>query len=402
MGDEWPMAGRTPHRSASSPVNLAGVPVPGWWQAPRLRPVSLPSPPVIRYDRVYTGLSDGAYYCIDRNSGRIQWRLPVWPLRGKHEAPAGPVGAAGKPGMATTPSGAIGAPGSLPPLAAPAVFDGLVYVGTPSGVVSAVDAQRGRLVWQVPVQGPVSCGPAVAGDLVYVTTGKGQVAALEAKTGAIGWQRQLDAPPVGPCAVSDDLVFVVDDRGTVLALDMMTGAVRWRQSDGPPGSPVFATVVMVAGGRALDPHSGEVLWSVPELAPPALQGDQLCFPSGAVDACTGEYRWRGESAAPTGHPPEGAAIDGKGGDEPSPGLEPDREQAVGGLVAAGDLVLAATAGGRLVAWQAADGAYLWSVFLGAPAAHAPAVAPGLVAVTLTDGSVRTVRVRPQRRERGAG
>lgn len=335
-GEEWPMQGRTPGRGGASPAALpAAVPQPSWACIPR-RGAAPPSPPVIRYDRIYAGLGDGAYYCLEKGSGRVKWRLP-----------------AGEPAD------------SLP---APAVFDGLVYLGTPTGTALAVDAYRGTLIWKTLLGAPVVAAPAVADGLVYLSTGDGRLHALEAKTGAWVWRCDLPAAPA--LAVGDGCVYAAGG-GQVWAVDGQSGEVRWRRSlpQGPEAPPVFGELVVLVGGWALDPRDGQDLWAVPEEVAPVVRGDAVLYPGGGVDLFSGEYRWRwGGPARP--------------------------------VAAASNGVLALAPEGDLVALAPAGEGELWRLAVGTAICHA-ALAPGLLALTLADGSLRAVKFTTGRARAGA-
>lgn len=362
VGDEWPMAGRTAGRAAASPAFLSGQPAQGWSYAPRRRGVAVPSPPVVRYDRVYVGLGDGVYYCIDKSSGRARWRMPA-PLVSPSESVA---------------------------LAAPAVFDGLVYLGTPAGLVLALDAFRGTLIWKVEAGGAGIGAPAVVGDVVYAGTRDGHVVALEAKTGALVWRHTAPAPIEAQVAAGPEAVYALDVAGTLWALDSQTGEVRWSRLVGADLAawPVVTELLVLAGGMALDPQNGQVQWQVDEQTPPACGGEVVFYPGGAVNLFSGEYCWHAPDEPTMESPAETAAAPAAAG-VPAPAP-------VGGLVAAGPLLLAACADGSLRAWHSAGGGAAWELDLGAAPCHAPAVVPGQVLVSLADGSLRTVRARHER------
>jgi len=74
-----------------------------------------------------------------------------------------------------------------PGLGTPAVADGVVYVGIPSGAVLAVDAGDGRVRWRVETRevlfgdytrAGVSGSPAVVDGVVYVATAPGDLYAI--------------------------------------------------------------------------------------------------------------------------------------------------------------------------------------------------------------------------------
>jgi outer membrane protein assembly factor BamB len=109
---------------------------------------------------------------------------------------------------------------------APAVAGGLVYVPTntngPSSVqphLFALEADTGRMVWKRPVSHSYSA-PAVANGVVYVGGQAGdasQLTALDARTGQILWayrEEGTERPILSSPAVADGRVYVATQVGT--------------------------------------------------------------------------------------------------------------------------------------------------------------------------------------------
>src|SRR6185503_12776371 len=96
----------------------------------------------------------------------------------------------------------------------------------------------GAQQWQATLPGVMLGGPTVApdGQTVYVgginAAGEaGMVAALGASTGAVLWQVDLEDGVMAPLDrlwVQDGLLVVPDLSGKVIVLDAETGAERWR------------------------------------------------------------------------------------------------------------------------------------------------------------------------------
>ena len=127
---------------------------------------------------------------------------------------------------------------------APIVRDGVLYALSFGGVVEALDAATGELLWRY--QRPLSVvaqgkkGVALAGDLVIVPTDDMHVVALDARTGAVRWDSALaDVNPKqqiksAPLIAGDKVVIGVNGfweakRGNfIVALDLATGKEAWR------------------------------------------------------------------------------------------------------------------------------------------------------------------------------
>lgn len=165
-------------------------------------------------------------------------------------------------------------------------------------------------------------------ELVYVAFGPG-VYAVDPETGAEVWTypaepergRTFYAPP----AVSDDMVVVGDYDNTLVALNPDTGAPIWTfESDRSPfiGSATISNGLVYAGSadgvvHALNPQNGSEVWSFEAdqgiWAEPLVVEDTLYIPSldkhlYALDAETGELRWRFPDSGDSLTPPMGAIV----------------------------------------------------------------------------------------------
>ncbi len=178
---------------------------------------------------------------------------------------------------------------------APAVVNGVVYVGygaicmlpghfrrpacTNYGV-SALNASTGALLWNYTAAGPVTAAPAVANGIVYVGAW-GYMHALDAGTGAELWAYSTgcegDACDESlSAAVANGVVyFGGESDGDVHAVNASTGADIWTFPTNHPdvwASPVVANGVVYIGDNwqtqgakvyALNAATGAVLWSHP-------------------------------------------------------------------------------------------------------------------------------------------
>jgi outer membrane protein assembly factor BamB len=172
------------------------------------------------------------------------------------------------------------------------------------GIVYAMNADTGKLIWKTPVGehnghdndslealehrstlkppftilpgplGGVLTDAAVAGDDVYVATidlplrytsltvaspnagagasARGEVEALSLATGKVKWDTKVPQLPLGATTVSNDLVFTTLYNGAVIALNRSTGAIVYRRSlPTSTNSPIAIagnTLIVPAGG----------------------------------------------------------------------------------------------------------------------------------------------------------
>ena len=196
----------------------------------------------------------------------------------------------------------------------PVVAGGLVYVGSWSGSVIALDRESGVVRWSAADLGVNPDQPfgetrgvigsiAVDGDTAYAVSGSCYAGAFDVRTGAPRWKRPIcsltrnddtfASPIVAGGLVLVGINITVDrptDRGRLLALDAATGAVRWRfdpvRYDGT-GCGVSAT-------PAIDVHSGTVYVGIGNPTPrtdPPPGPDPLSDSIVALDLVSGRVRW---------------------------------------------------------------------------------------------------------------
>ena len=168
----------------------------------------------------------------------------------------------------------------------PAVFKGVVYFGSDDGNLYAVNANTGALLWRFAAGGPVGT-PAVYSTpnnlaIVYVGCGDGTVYSIKASTGGLLWKYATGASAFyfAP-AVSRGVVYVDDEYDHLYAFNAVTGRLLWMNTLFAPGyiraSSVVANgavYIAAAGGglQALDANTGAFLWAedVAALAQPAV------------------------------------------------------------------------------------------------------------------------------------
>ena len=152
------------------------------------------------------------------------------------------------------------------PLSQPIVAGGRVFAMDARDVVVAVDATKGRQVWENDVKPEgtrdhaFGGGLAVAGDRVFVTTGYGQVLALEAATGKVIWRQQVAAPMRGAPTVADNRVYAITVENRLEALSAEDGHRLWTHSGLPETAGLAgAASPAVEGDIVIVPYtSGEI------------------------------------------------------------------------------------------------------------------------------------------------
>jgi outer membrane protein assembly factor BamB len=328
-------AARTGVQSGPGP---AGAPVVLW----RARTGgAVRSTPAIVAGVVYVGSDDGTVYALDAASGAVRWR--AWT--------------------------------GDPVVASPAVADGLVYIGAyageNAGALFALDAASGAVRWAVRMpEGSPFASPVVVDGTVYAASTR-QLYALDAATGAVRWSfamfNQGGGGDVFPSpAVADGVVYVGGTRANVReldAVDAVTGERHWRsQAVVNVATPAVADgkifLATVDGLRALAVGDGKQIWSASvgtgAIASPAVANGIVYAVDDdgalvALDAATGQHRWRTAAATvdPRSSPviagttivvvaPDGAvrALDATGGEQWHVAAGQPRASVPGGVVAA--------------------------------------------------------------------
>jgi quinohemoprotein ethanol dehydrogenase len=135
--------------------------------------------------------------------------------------------------------------------ATPVVVDGVMYASGPLGRVWALDAATGRELWKfepdvdMQVNRAACCdqanrGVAVVGGKVYVAALDGMLYALDAKSGAVVWKadtiadRSRGYTSTGAPEVANGVVVIgnagaeYDTRGYVTGYDLASGQQKWR------------------------------------------------------------------------------------------------------------------------------------------------------------------------------
>jgi outer membrane protein assembly factor BamB len=232
----------------------------------------------------------------------------------------------------------------------PVVADGRLFVGTNHGLLLALDAATGRVLWQRKLGRCIASSPAIAGETLVLGV--------------------LAAPP--QCDR--------DVPSYIAAFDVRTGRTLWRHGVGPvEASPLVVGGIAIVGSwdgrlRALDATTGTLRWSFrtggPIKAGAALAGRNAIVGSYddslyAVDTHTGALRWS-------------TAVGARFYATPT---------------VAGGRVINATTDGVVHAFDARSGAELWSRGIGRFAYSAAAVAHGRAYVGSYDHRLYALDVR---------
>ena len=286
-----------------------------------------------------------------------------------------------------------------------AVQEGILYVSSGFGVLTAIDAKSGNIRWRQELDATGSGTPLVSGGIVYLVAGDDTGWAINASDGRILWQiagtpsptNVLGAP--APVIASEFSVFAFGS-GDVVAAFRRGGLRRWdasvagqrvgrsvSQITDVTGSPMVIGSRIVAGsnsGRtvAFDVATGERIWTLQEgAAGPVWPGGDSVFSVtdtgflARIDIGSGELVWTTRL----------------------PGFLKDKPRKRGAIVAhhgpvvAGGQVVIASNDGLLRFFNPESGALVRTVEVPNGATTAPVVAGRTLYVVSTKGELHAFR-----------
>jgi alcohol dehydrogenase (cytochrome c) len=203
---------------------------------------------------------------------------------------------------------------------APLVYRGTLYLNNPDGVVQAINARDGSLIWEYRVDAAIaSRGIALYEDKVIFQS-NAHLIALNAGTGALEWDavmRDSRSSSSGPI-VANGLILegmggcqrYEENKCFISAYDPDTGEQKWRfltiALDGQPGGDTWGDLPNLyrAGGEtwitgSYDPELNLTYWGTAQAKPwmPASRGmgsrDVGLYANStvALDASTGKLAW---------------------------------------------------------------------------------------------------------------
>lgn len=147
-----------------------------------------------------------------------------------------------------------------------------LFVADHKGVVTALQAADGRVLWEHNTGAGISAGPGVGDGLVLLGTSDGRLLALDAADGGERWQAQLSSEILSVPAAAGGLTVAQTVDGRVFGLSSGSGARRWIFTRPEPlltlrgsSSPLIVgnrVYVGLASGRlsAIDASDGRPQW----------------------------------------------------------------------------------------------------------------------------------------------
>lgn len=290
----------------------------------------------------------------------------------------------------------------------PVVAGGLIYTLDAASTVSAVTPQ-GQVAWTVDLipatdkdGDATGGGMAYADGVLYVSSGFGRLTALDAKSGAVRWQNRLNATGSGSPLVSDGLLYLVAGDETGWAITTKDGRIAW-QIEGTPSvgnvlgapAPVIASDLSVfafgSGDIAATFRRGGIRrWNA------SVAGGRRGRAAAQIVDVTGSPMVVGDTIYIGNHSGRTVAFDAASGER---NWTAD-EGAVDTVWPAGNSIFLISDRSQLVRLSAADGSVIWAQDLpgfvkdrpgrrGPIVAHyGPILAGGRLVVASNDGYLR--------------
>ena len=150
----------------------------------------------------------------------------------------------------------------------PAVADGVLYIGSYSGKLYALDAYDGSEVWNYPSGSKIQSSPAVASGSVYFLNESGNLTSLDAVTGTLNWSEFVGNGPWdwSSPAVHNGNVFIGTSDGYIHSLNAGTGTNNWSTNvGGTPDSPITVVNGKVYSGTHNFDNSSPTLVALNEV-----------------------------------------------------------------------------------------------------------------------------------------
>ncbi len=258
----------------------------------------------------------------------------------------------------------------------PAVHKGMVLVGDLAGVVHAVDARDGKGLWTFKTEGEVKSSPVVVDEKVLIGSYDEHLYCLSVRNGALLWRFKTEGPVHTTAGVADGVAFISGCDSLFRAIRIADGKEVFQVSSGAytGASPALAEQAAYYGTfnnqvLSVSLRSRRIAWRYeypqrhfPFYSSAAVAGGRVVVGGRdkivhCLDARTGKAIWTF---------PTRARVDS------SPAI-------------AGGRVYLGSNDGRFYVLDLARGTKLWEFLAGAPLSASPAIGGGRVVIGSQDG-----------------
>lgn len=157
----------------------------------------------------------------------------------------------------------------------PVYARGALYTVNNNGVVFALDAKTGKMLWERRIGRLNASSPAYhRGRLYIVNLVPGHVIKMDAKTGRVLWKRSLPGRAESSPLVLGNTLYFGCENGQLFALSTRNGNLRWATTLGGPvkSAPAYRHGVLYVGDyggymNAVRASTGRLIWQSGSLGP---------------------------------------------------------------------------------------------------------------------------------------
>jgi outer membrane protein assembly factor BamB len=206
----------------------------------------------------------------------------------------------------------------------PAIDGPTIFAASENGNVLAIELETGDVIWRSRLGAEITGGVGAGEGLVMVGTTDAEIVALSQSDGEVLWRAPVSSEVLSPPQTSDELVVAQTIDGKLVALEIGSGEQRWIYETTLPALTLRGTSkpVITSFGSVIAGFSNGTLVSV------------------AAD--NGVFRWEERVAIPEGRYDIDRVID-----------------VDGDLLVSGDVILASSYQGNLMAFDIQTGRIVW-------------------------------------------
>ena len=205
------------------------------------------------------------------------------------------------------------------------IIDGdTIYAASENGRVLAIELETGDVIWRSRLRVDITGGVGAGEGLVLVGTTDAEIVALSQSDGEVLWRAPVSSEVLSAPQISDEIVVAQTIDGKLIALEVVSGEQRWIYETTLPALTLRGTSkpVITNFGSVIAGFSNGTLVS--------------------VAAENGVFRWEERVAIPEGRYDIERVID-----------------VDGDLLVAGDVILASSYQGNLMAFDIQSGRIVW-------------------------------------------
>ncbi|MGE5531869.1 MAG: PQQ-binding-like beta-propeller repeat protein, partial [Bacteroidota bacterium] len=169
------------------------------------------SPLVTDSGLVLIGSCDSYVYALDRDTGKLIWKLST-----------------GGPVLASASKIGRRIPAGLDTNGKATARSATVLCGSSDGKLYAIEEVSGQIVWTFTSDGPITAAPTLLGDRLYLTNRSGSVYALQPATGRQLWALRVPGSIAHSPGADDQRLYVGTTEGGVFAIECATGKMVWQ------------------------------------------------------------------------------------------------------------------------------------------------------------------------------